>query len=152
MAVMTMNPLFTAAGGRAGNIVFYTVKGSVYARRYVKPRDPRTEAQKKNRVLFRQAMHSWQGLSASAKARYNDRARGTRMTGHNLYISRYMASAAADAAPAAIKPACASPSLFHAGHFVTAPKAAVNTAHTASARYFYPPGQGLRLFFPWFHP
>ncbi len=151
MASVTMNPLFTAARGRVGNIVFYTVEGTVYARKYVKPRDPKTDAQKKNRALFRQAMRSWQGLSASARARYNDRARGTRMTGHNLYISRYMASATADAAPAAIKPACASPSLYHAGHFVTASKTAVNPARRASARDFTRPGT-INGCFSRFHP
>ncbi|HOO72877.1 MAG TPA: hypothetical protein PK926_14065 [Spirochaetota bacterium] len=75
MAIVTMNPLFTAAGGRVANILFYTVERTVYALRYVKPRDPKTDAQKKNRALFRQAMQSCKGLSAFSKARNNDPAR-----------------------------------------------------------------------------
>jgi len=90
MASVTLNPMFMYFNGTIGRITFYTRWRKSYAREYVKPRNPKTEAQRKNRNLFRDAMKSWQGLTEPEKAEWNRRARRLPMTGHNLYISRYM--------------------------------------------------------------
>ncbi len=90
MASIILNPMLTSISGTMGRIVFYTRWKNVYARIYVKPRNPDTEKQRANRALFRDAMISWKGLSAEQKESYNLRARRLPMTGHNLYISEFM--------------------------------------------------------------
>ena len=65
-------------------------------RAYVKPRNPDTPAQRKNRDLFRAAMKAWQDLPSYDRASYNRRAARLGMTGHNLFISRYILSHRAD--------------------------------------------------------
>jgi hypothetical protein len=90
MATVVLNPLFTALNGRIGSMVFYTIKGKVYARSYVIPRNPDSVAQRKNRGLFRDAMKAWQLLSSYDKSVFARMARRLDMTGHNLFISRYM--------------------------------------------------------------
>ncbi len=95
MAEAFLNPAFTALNGRIGDVVFYSFGGRVFFRAYVKPRNPDTPAQRRNRRLFSDAMRAWRGLSAFEKGSYNHRARRVGMTGHNLFISRYMTSHAA---------------------------------------------------------
>ncbi|HOW82726.1 MAG TPA: hypothetical protein PK573_09210 [Spirochaetota bacterium] len=85
-----LNPAFTALNGRVGGIVFYSHAGKTFFRSYVKPRNPDTVAQSKNRGLFRDAMKSWQALSPFDRDSFRRRARRLGMSGHNLFISRYM--------------------------------------------------------------
>lgn len=92
MAEVFLNPAFTALNGRIGGVVFYGYNDKTFFRSYVAPRNPDTPAQRANRKLFRDAMKSWQGLSSFDRSSYNRRARRLGMTGHNLFISRYMAS------------------------------------------------------------
>jgi len=95
MAEAFLNPAFAALNGRTGDVVFYSFGGRVFFRTYVKPRNPDTSAQRRNRRLFRDAMTAWHGLSSFEKGSYNRRARRLGMTGHNLFVSRYMTSHAA---------------------------------------------------------
>jgi hypothetical protein len=76
--------------GRLGNVIFYTVYGNNYARSYSIPKNPRTEAQQKNRVNFAEAVKLWQGLSDAEKRKYNRMAAGKPLSGYNLFISMKM--------------------------------------------------------------
>ncbi|HRZ28670.1 MAG TPA: hypothetical protein P5295_17805 [Spirochaetota bacterium] len=90
MARIELNPVFTAISGRMGDMVLYKSRTMNCSRTYVKPRNPDTPAQRSNRDLFRSAMMSWRSLSDFEKEAYNRKAARLPMTGHNLYISRYM--------------------------------------------------------------
>ena len=76
--------------GRIGNIIFYNVNGNNYARSFSMPKNPRTEAQQKNRVNFADAVKLWQGLSDEEKSKYNRMAAGKPLSGYNLFISMKM--------------------------------------------------------------
>ena len=95
MAKIKLNPVLTSVSGAIGNLVFYGRWKQQYARVYVKPVNPDTEAQRANRDLFAEAMKSWQALPEDVKDRYRARARRLPMYGHNLYISEYMKSGSA---------------------------------------------------------
>ncbi len=73
--------------GRLGNVIFYNVNGHNYARTYSIPKNPRTEAQQKNRVNFAAAVKLWQGLTDAEKRKYNRMAMGKPLSGYNLFIS-----------------------------------------------------------------
>jgi len=90
MAEVFLNPAFTSISGRVGNVVFFSYGGRTFFRAYVVPCNPDTPAQRSNRRLFSEAMKAWQRLSLFDKNAYNRRARRLGMTGHNLFISRYM--------------------------------------------------------------
>lgn len=90
MAEVFLNTIFTSISGRMGSVVFYLCNNRVFIRSYIKPRNPDTPAQRRNRGLFRNAMKAWQGLSSFDKDMFARRARRLGMTGHNLFISRYM--------------------------------------------------------------
>ncbi|HSA15072.1 MAG TPA: hypothetical protein P5346_10065 [Spirochaetota bacterium] len=92
MAQAFLNPVFTSLSGRVGDIVFYGYGGKTYFRSYVKPCNPDTPSQKRNRGLFAEAMKAWRKLSRFDKDSYRRRAGRLGMTGHNLFISRYMRS------------------------------------------------------------
>jgi hypothetical protein len=76
--------------GRIGNIIFYCVNGNNYARSWSIPKNPRTEAQQKNRVNFADAVKLWQGLTDTEKEKYNRMAAGKTLSGYNLFISMKM--------------------------------------------------------------
>ncbi len=101
MAEVFLNPAFTSISGRIGDVVFFSYGGRTFFRAYVVPRNPDTPAQRSNRDLFRRAMKSWQGLSLFDKNAYNRRARRLGMTGHNLFISRYMIAQSNNSGPGA---------------------------------------------------
>jgi len=71
-------------------MVIYTRFGRTVMRIWIKPPNPRTDKQQSNRARFAQAMAAWQGLDGNQKKAYNAKARRLGMTGHNLFISRYM--------------------------------------------------------------
>lgn len=78
-------------GGKMGDAVFYSVGKRSFMRTYVIPRNPRTEAQQKNRSLFAEAMASWKALPHEEKYLYKVRTRNLDMHPHNLYVREYMA-------------------------------------------------------------
>ncbi len=99
MAEVFLNPAFTSISGRIGDVVFFSYGGRTFFRAYVVPRNPDTPAQRSNRRLFSEAMKAWQGLSLFDKNAYNRRARRLGMTGHNLFISRYMIAQSNNSGP-----------------------------------------------------
>jgi hypothetical protein len=93
MATANLNPILTSLSGTIGRMVFYKRYSKTISRSWIMPPNPNSPAQSKNRSLFREAMKSWQSLSGDEKAAYNRRARKLSMSGHNLFISRYMKEA-----------------------------------------------------------
>ncbi|HOO70838.1 MAG TPA: hypothetical protein PK926_03675 [Spirochaetota bacterium] len=90
MATVTLNAALTSISGTIGRMVFYHRNGRVIARRWVMPPNPDTPAQRKNRSRFKEAMSAWKALTDDEKAAYTKKARGSGMTGHNLFISGWM--------------------------------------------------------------
>ena len=90
MATAILNPAIDSISGAIGGIVLYERFGRTVMRAYIIPPNPRTPAQQANRSRFRDAMASWRRLPDEEKDTYNRKARKLGMTGHNLYISRYM--------------------------------------------------------------
>jgi len=90
MATAILNPVIDSISGSVGDLVFYKRYGRTVMRAWIMPPNPRTPAQQSNRSRFREAMTSWRALPDYEKDSYNRRARKFSMTGHNLYISRYM--------------------------------------------------------------
>ena len=123
MAIATLHPMFRSISGRVGGVVFYSYNEVTYFRAYVVPRNPDTSAQRSNRRLFARAMRAWQELSLFDKGSFNRRARRLGMTGHNLFISRYMARRAPSCAeePSPEPPGQASPGGFTARSAFSSP-------------------------------
>ena len=90
MATAVLNPFFISISGRIGGIVFYRRKNTQCIRTYVVPRNPDTISQRNARRSFADAVNSWQRLSVVERYKYSTSARGTNMSGYNLYISEYM--------------------------------------------------------------
>ena len=90
MATVRLNPAFDSVHGKIGKIVHYNRNGVQCARSYAVPRNPDTAAQRRNRKTFAEAVKLWQELSPGEKYRYNRNARKLRMSGYNLFISRYL--------------------------------------------------------------
>jgi len=90
MATVKLNPVLASISGAIGGMVFYTRYGKTISREWIIPPNPNTPAQQANRSRFREAMLSWRALPDEEKDSYNHRARKMGMTGHNLFISRYM--------------------------------------------------------------
>jgi hypothetical protein len=91
MAKISTPSYMKTPGGKMGDAVFYSIGNRSYMRTYVIPRNPRTEAQQKNRSLFAEAMASWKTLTSEEKYLYKTRTRDLDMHPHNLYIREYIA-------------------------------------------------------------
>ncbi len=79
----------TTFRGRIGKkMIASSWKGHEYIRTYVKPRNPNTSDQRRARGQFAEAVAAWQDLSKVQHAFYDKIAE--RMTGFNLFISRYV--------------------------------------------------------------
>jgi len=76
--------------GHIGDSVYYTVWNKTYVRKYVKPHNPRSEAQQSHRSLFSEAMALWKLLSDEDKQVYKKKVRKLAMHGHNLFIREYI--------------------------------------------------------------
>lgn len=59
---------------------------------YYAPTNPRTVPQQARRSIFAEGVIQWQSLTAPEKASYNDRARGERLTGFQLFQREYLRS------------------------------------------------------------
>jgi len=90
MATAQLNPVLTSISGSVGRLVFYSRFGKTIMRAWIIPPNPRTPAQQANRSRFRDAMLSWRQLPDEEKDSFNRKGKKLGMTGHNLYISRYM--------------------------------------------------------------
>lgn len=149
MAEVLLNPMFASLSGRVGDIVFYCHDGRTYFRAYVTPRNPDTPAQRSNRRLFAEAMNAWRHLSAFDQDSFRRRAGRLGMTGHNLFISRYMRSHAKNEAPGRDEDQARpdtrafpgeSPSLHGLSLSVCGSTTGLVACHGVSARDVSPPG------------
>ena len=87
MAKAGFDPMFNSMTGKTGDSVYYRRHGRLYARRYVKPRNPGTESQVINRAAFSRAVRQWRELPAETRDWYNYRTANLPMNGMNLFIS-----------------------------------------------------------------
>jgi hypothetical protein len=89
-AILVLNPVIFKISGYLYGFVFYMRNGKQCVRDYVIPNNPDTDAQRKVRHTFTDAVKSWQLLSLDEKHRHNRKARNLQMSGYNMYISIYM--------------------------------------------------------------
>lgn len=90
--VKLKGPLFSvlAWGVFDKTLVFQRRRGmpTVYRRRV--PRNPNTDAQAEQRASFAAAISAWQALPAESKVRWVVQARGTAVSGYNLFVQNYL--------------------------------------------------------------
>ena len=87
--VKISNVFGTKFSGKIGkNMVAASWKGHEYVRAFAKPSNPNTEQQQQARGQFADAVEAWQKMSKVQCMFYN--AIALRMSGFNLFISRYM--------------------------------------------------------------
>ncbi|MFH0816046.1 MAG: hypothetical protein V1934_04445 [Methanobacteriota archaeon] len=67
MAFIEETPDGLMLRGKFGDRVHYKRNGKYYSRRYVKPRDPKTPAQLRQRALFREANTLWHAFSSEER-------------------------------------------------------------------------------------
>ena len=82
-------PLYSVtASGKYLDKVFVTRAGDTYIRKYVIPRDPKTEKQLAHRNKWKQVVESWKNLSEVEKYNWNVIAHnsGRPISGFNLYM------------------------------------------------------------------
>ncbi len=96
MATAAQGILIKSIHGRIGNLVFYCRRRTASStmtqcvRAHVIPRNPDTEAQRKVRRSFGDAVRTWQSMSLDDRHAFNRKARYLNMSGYNLYISNYI--------------------------------------------------------------
>jgi len=73
------------------DLILSSRNGIVYLKRYARPRNPDTTAQRRTRAALARAVHAWQSAGAPVKERWNRTARAQRMSGYNLFIREFMA-------------------------------------------------------------
>jgi hypothetical protein len=69
--------------------VFASIWGIQYRRRYVKPSNPNTPAQQKVRNSFTNGVDKWHAFNAIQAQAYTPMASGLKMSGYNLFLSRW---------------------------------------------------------------
>jgi hypothetical protein len=94
MATAELNPAFMNFKGNIGRLIYYSRMGKTCVRSHVIPRNPRTEAQQKNRDLFAEAVNSWKLLTAEEKNLWKLKAAMKKRTGYNFFISSFILNAA----------------------------------------------------------
>lgn len=77
---------FGAGGQLARTAVYSSWKGIPYARRYVKPANPRTTEQMVTRLMFRSLNQMWLLMPGIGKEPWNARAQGRPLTSVNAFI------------------------------------------------------------------
>ena len=90
MAVVHYDPAIDSFSNRLGNFVYYTSRSTRCVRRYVVPRNPRTEKQQAGRACFADAVRQWQELASYKKVQWNGKAMVRRISGYNLFISEHL--------------------------------------------------------------
>lgn len=85
-------PLFSvsAHGTLAGVLTFQRRPGRHAVFVKTVPANPNTGFQAVQRASFRVAISSWRALPDASKARYVEQARGTRVSGYNLYVQNVL--------------------------------------------------------------
>lgn len=92
MAKVKLPSYLIELSGRMEDAVIYKSGNKICIRTYVKPRNPRTEAQQKNRSLFAEAMAEWKKLPPEEKSIYRQKTRKLDMLPHNLFVKEYLRS------------------------------------------------------------
>lgn len=76
--------------GKVGDSgVFATIWGIQYRRRYVKPSNPNTPAQQRVRTSFTNGVDKWHTFNPLQAQAYTPMASGQKMSGYNLFLSRW---------------------------------------------------------------
>jgi hypothetical protein len=89
MAKVTMPLLGTRASGTVGkSLVFGNWKGINYARQHAVPANPRTTAQQAQRGLIKFTTSFWQRAPSAVQNSFIASAKGSAMTGFNLFTKR----------------------------------------------------------------
>ena len=74
------------------DFILSTRNGVPYHKRYARPRNPDTPAQRRARTALARAVHAWQSAGAAAQERWNRAAKEQgRTTGYNLFLKDFMA-------------------------------------------------------------
>ena len=96
MAVVHYDPSIEGFTNRLGNLVYYRNRETKCVRRWVMPRNPRTELQQRGRRSFADAVKLWQNLEPYRKAQWNRKALIRHISGYNLFISEHMKTSRED--------------------------------------------------------
>ncbi|MGV7931174.1 MAG: hypothetical protein AB2L13_20105 [Spirochaetota bacterium] len=88
--IVTLNDPTPFAGKRMGDIVFYQFYDILCARRYVVPRDPKTESQLARRAAFGEAVAAWRSLSGGEKDAWRARGRARHRSGYNAFMAAFL--------------------------------------------------------------
>ena len=76
--------------GKLGDRVYYVSQGEKISRAYFIPVQPGTPAQLAWWKVFRQGVQQWQALNPTQVKVWNDRAKRWKMSGFNLFMSKYL--------------------------------------------------------------
>ena len=100
MAIVHYDPSIDFFSNKLGNFVYYRNRSTPCVRRWVMPRNPRTELQQHGRRCFADAVRLWQGLEPYKKGQWNRKALVRHISGYNLFISEHLKATWADASTA----------------------------------------------------
>ncbi len=87
MAKIKLKSYIKSIHGRVDDVIYYTVNGRQYMRKFTYPRNPRTVKQQQNRNSFGAASKQWSELTPAQKHRFNSLAGGRPLSGYNLFVS-----------------------------------------------------------------
>ncbi|HEV8479894.1 MAG TPA: hypothetical protein VGR66_03795 [Candidatus Eisenbacteria bacterium] len=73
------------------DLILSSRHGVLYVKRYARPKNPDTPAQKRTRTALARAVHAWQSAGIAVRERWNRTAKAQNMTGYNLFIREFMA-------------------------------------------------------------
>lgn len=73
------------------DLVLSSRNGVLYVKRYAKPGNPDTPAQRRARTALARAVHAWQSAGIQAQERWNRTARAQGLSGYNFFIKEFMA-------------------------------------------------------------
>lgn len=104
MAVIELHPIIKTIRKSIEGIVFSSWKGSPYIRGKGRYRNPRTAIQQVNRSAFSSLVREWRRMGDCERALWNARARETRMSGYNAFISENMKRRKAASLPMGLLP------------------------------------------------
>ena len=88
MALIEETPDGPMLRGKLYDRVYYKRHGKYYSRRFVKPRDPKTPAQLKQRERFREAHAAWVALTEEQRNSWRKHARDPAF-GFNLFMKKH---------------------------------------------------------------
>lgn len=76
--------------GKLGDRVYYKSQGEKTSRAYFIPVQPGTPAQAAWWKIFRAGVRKWQSSSPAIIQEWNERAKRWKMSGFNLFMSKYL--------------------------------------------------------------